>query len=73
MAIAQCQSGIKFPNGGGTGSFCKKRDLCRSDGQCHFVAQVERHLERVQMEDLKRRVEIRWVPGHDDWWERESA
>lgn len=75
MTIAQCQVGIKFPNGGGTGSFCKKRDLCRSEGLCHFVAQVELHLERVQRQDDLQRIAagIQWTPGQDDWWEREAA
>ncbi len=43
--MRECQRGIVW-EGGRTGSFCKKRDLCRSDGRCHFVAQYERHVER---------------------------
>lgn len=72
--IAQCQAGIKFPNGGGTGSFCKKRDLCRSEGLCHFVAQVERHFERTQAQDFLRRAGlVIWHAGYDDRREREAA
>jgi len=44
--MRQCQRGIRF-HVGGTGSFCRKRDLCRAEGRCHFVAQAERHRERV--------------------------
>jgi hypothetical protein len=62
--MRQCQAGIHYPNGSGTGSFCRKRDLCRSEGRCHFVAQVERLFERTQ------RHTIRWLPGYD---EREVA
>lgn len=70
QTIAECQAGIKWPNGGGTGSFCKKRDLCRSEGQCHFVAQAERAAERKQA-DWDRR--IRWVPGFDERDKDEAA
>jgi hypothetical protein len=65
QTIAECQAGFVYPNGSRTGSFCKKPDLCRSEGQCHFVAQAERHMER-----LSRPPGIRWVPGFD---EREVA
>lgn len=61
--IAQCRAGIKYPNGGGTGPFCKKPDLCRREGRCHFVAQAERHLERVWSKPLSGR--IVWSRGFD--------
>lgn len=65
QTMAECQEGIKFPNGGGTGSFCKKRDLCRSEGRCHFVARVEMHDERMQAKADHARLAIHWVNGFD--------
>lgn len=70
QTMAECQAGIKSPNGGGTGSFCKKRDLCRSEGRCHFVARAELHEERMQSQaDELRRVErsqIHWIDDLDE-------
>jgi 23S rRNA A2030 N6-methylase RlmJ len=70
QTMAACQQGIKFPNGGGTGSFCKKRDLCRQEGRCHFVTRVELHEERMQaIADQTRRAAraaIHWTDGFDD-------
>lgn len=40
--MRQCQRGVTW-QGGGSGSFCRKQDLCRSEGRCHFVAQEERN------------------------------
>ncbi len=68
--MTECQAGIKFPNGGGTGSFCKKRDLCRSEGHCHFVFRAELHEEFMQAKaDQARRAarsQIHWVDGFDE-------
>lgn len=64
QTIAECQRGI-VTEYWRSGSFCKKRDLCRSEGMCHFVAQAERHMERSS-----RHPGIHWTPGFD---EREVA
>lgn len=60
--MRQCQRGMRW-QGGNTGSFCRKRDLCRAEGRCHFVAQVERHMERAWT-PLKRG-QIVWSSGFD--------
>lgn len=67
--MAECQAGLRW-EGGGTGGFCKKRDLCRSEGRCHFVAKAELHEELMQAKaDQSRRnaqPTIHWVDGFDE-------
>ncbi len=62
-----CQHGAPKPGGGFTGNVCLKRDLCRSEGRCNFVANMERHLERTQAlaRAQSRPPRIVWHPGYD--------
>ena len=44
--MVECQRGLDKHNGFWTGAVCRRRDLCREEGRCYFVATVERHFER---------------------------
>lgn len=60
--IHECQRGI-VAEYWRSGSFCRKRDLCWGERRCHFVAQAERHLERVWSGPMPTR--IVWSRGFD--------
>ena len=65
--IRQCQLGIVTELGWRSGSFCRKRDLCRAERRCHFVSTVERYLENHggMPDDKPRPPRIIWHPGFD--------
>src|SRR5215475_4600463 len=58
--MVECQRGLDKHNGFWTGSVCRRRDLCREEGRCYFVATVERHFE-AQVRDELYGVGPRWA------------
>lgn len=67
QTMRDCQRGMPKPGGGSTGSVCLKRDLCRQEGRCNFVASMERHLERIagHTRAPSSAPRIEWHPGYD--------
>ncbi len=64
--MRDCQRGVMWEtrySRGGSGSFCKKRDLCRMERHCYFVAQIQRHMERVWTQPIPGKVV--WSRGFD--------
>ncbi len=47
MLMDECQHGLDYGNGFNSGSLCRRRDQCREERRCYFVATVERHEERL--------------------------
>lgn len=70
-----CQHGSQRANGSHIGGVCRRKDLCRQEGRCYFVAGVERYLEahNGQMPTSKlapKRYagpQITWHPGYDGY------
>lgn len=61
--MRECQRGIVSEHWR-SGSFCKKPDLCRRDGHCHFVWQTQRNAERAWRAPIPGRVV--WSRRADD-------
>jgi hypothetical protein len=62
--MRECQRGWSRQTTAATGSFCKARDLCRSEGRCYFVARVERYRELHG--GMPGEHGIRWIHGFDE-------
>lgn len=64
--INECQRGIRWEwkyAAGGSGSFCRKRDLCMAEKRCHFVSRFQYHAERAWAAPIPGR--IVWSRGFD--------